>query len=460
MSSPDPTLTDLLLEATSCVALYLDDSDRVLHISSSRLLDQWLEREQPVEDHAAMAVLLQGLFTASQLAQVSGAELPACPRRVAAKPSRRSSPRWFDLTRVQMDPGAGCTSLLLIIDRTTEQNLVSSLAEAQVANELAHAVLRTEPAVLRRFLQNATSSLGFIRTTLRQPSRTQEALCNKLRLLRGEAGSLGTSAAVLALHPVERPAQDMVAALDALLGLAEVSGDDMLPLALHIDAMSIAVTTLSELDEQRATPASTSVGRVAMREAPAWSEVCEQRVNELMARVGAESGVLARLRMKGSANVPEPYQRRIDACIEALVDNALRHGIETPEERVRAGKPATGTITVAFTDPGPGGFEMTVHDDGRGFDLDRIREGVGAAGQGLEPRELVSLVFRSDFSAATAGQMRTGHSMALLREVLRRQGGNVSVATKPERYTQFHVRFAPASHLQRPPARRIAALTR
>src|SRR5206468_9311079 len=54
-----------------------------------------------------------------------------------------------------------------------------------------------------------------------------------------------------------------------------------------------------------------------------------------------------------------------------LVRNAIDHGIETPEERVAIGKPATGTLTLNAYHQG-NQFVLEVCDDGRGIDRDKL----------------------------------------------------------------------------------------
>jgi two-component system, chemotaxis family, sensor kinase CheA len=62
----------------------------------------------------------------------------------------------------------------------------------------------------------------------------------------------------------------------------------------------------------------------------------------------------------------------IDAALLHLVRNAIDHGIESPAERVAAGKPETGTIRLQSTTRSDR-LTMTVTDDGRGIAFDEVR---------------------------------------------------------------------------------------
>ena len=72
-----------------------------------------------------------------------------------------------------------------------------------------------------------------------------------------------------------------------------------------------------------------------------------------------------------------------------LVRNSLDHGLEGPEERVAAGKPATGTLEISARHAG-GNVVITVADDGRGIDPARVAR--KAAERGLIAPEAVDSI--------------------------------------------------------------------
>lgn len=94
----------------------------------------------------------------------------------------------------------------------------------------------------------------------------------------------------------------------------------------------------------------------------------------------------------------------IRAPLQQLVRNAVDHGIESPDERRAAGKPEAGKITVSAVLKGSQ-VDVSVEDDGRGLDLERIRRHAERLGIPVpeDPAELAALVFRSGFS--TAGEV-------------------------------------------------------
>ena len=97
-----------------------------------------------------------------------------------------------------------------------------------------------------------------------------------------------------------------------------------------------------------------------------------------------------------------------------LVRNAVDHGIETPAERAAAGKPTAGSITLSAALKGAQ-VEITITDDGRGIDRQRIREEARARGlpESAEDRDLLALVFHPGLSTARALTAVSGRGVGL-----------------------------------------------
>ena len=126
-----------------------------------------------------------------------------------------------------------------------------------------------------------------------------------------------------------------------------------------------------------------------------------------------------------------------------LVRNAVGHGIESPEERVASGKGLTGKVTLAAFSEGSR-IHITVTDDGRGIDLNRIvaaanRNGIAGEGAGLTMDQCLRLIFRPGFSTASEISELSGRGIGLevVDRALAEAGGEVRVATEPGAGTTF-----------------------
>ncbi|MGI5236619.1 chemotaxis protein CheW [Dactylosporangium sp. CA-139066] len=118
-----------------------------------------------------------------------------------------------------------------------------------------------------------------------------------------------------------------------------------------------------------------------------------------------------------------------------LVRNAVDHGIETPEDRVAAGKSPEGTLTLRAYHEG-GHVIVEVRDDGGGIDPDKIariavEKGIVSRDQlaAMDRREVLGLVFRPGFSTAKAVTNVSGRGvgMDVVKTNIERIGGAVDV---------------------------------
>ncbi|ADU52179.1 CheA signal transduction histidine kinase [Thermaerobacter marianensis DSM 12885] len=128
-----------------------------------------------------------------------------------------------------------------------------------------------------------------------------------------------------------------------------------------------------------------------------------------------------------------------------LVRNALDHGIEPPDERRRAGKPAAGRLRLAASREGHHVL-IRVEDDGRGIDPQRLRRAAVEKGlltheraAALTDREALDLMFLPGFSTAArvTGVSGRGVGLDVVRQRLEQAGGRVEVETRPGAGTAF-----------------------
>jgi two-component system chemotaxis sensor kinase CheA len=118
-----------------------------------------------------------------------------------------------------------------------------------------------------------------------------------------------------------------------------------------------------------------------------------------------------------------------------LVRNAVDHGIQEPEKRIAAGKPAEGTLTLRAYHEG-GHVAVEVADDGAGLDIERISQkavenGIIRADQiaTMDKRDIMALVFQPGFSTAAKVTNVSGRGvgMDVVKTNIERIGGTVSV---------------------------------
>jgi len=141
----------------------------------------------------------------------------------------------------------------------------------------------------------------------------------------------------------------------------------------------------------------------------------------------------------------------LDALAEPithLVRNAVDHGIEPPEARLAAGKPARGTVYLNAYHQGAQ-VVTEVRDDGRGIDVARLRAKAVARGlltamdaERLSDADAFNLIFEPGLSTAAEVTEISGRGvgMDIVRSVLDRLKGTVQVSSQLGQGTLFQLR--------------------
>ena len=132
-----------------------------------------------------------------------------------------------------------------------------------------------------------------------------------------------------------------------------------------------------------------------------------------------------------------------------LIRNCADHGIETPEARVAAGKPEFGEIRVSASHEA-GQINIDISDDGRGLNLDKIREKAIASRLATEQQvaqmgmeELCRFIFAPGFSTAAKVTSVSGRGvgMDVVRSNIESIGGSVTLSTTPGRGSRFSLKI-------------------
>jgi len=128
-----------------------------------------------------------------------------------------------------------------------------------------------------------------------------------------------------------------------------------------------------------------------------------------------------------------------------LVRNMVDHGIELPGEREAKGKPPMGKLGIDLVTE-KNKVVFTFSDDGRGVQLEKVERrarelGLLKDGEAANPRDLLTFIFRDNFS--TAGQVShisgRGVGLAAVKEAVRKMGGRIAVKSAADRGTVFTI---------------------
>lgn len=164
--------------------------------------------------------------------------------------------------------------------------------------------------------------------------------------------------------------------------------------------------------------------------------------------VARSLGKQIRLDIAGAATqVDRDILERLETALGHLLRNAADHGIEPPDRRRAAGKPAEGTIRLEARH-GAGLLQIIVADDGGGIDTERVRRAVMARGLAdsdtaarLSEAELLEFLFLPGFTMKEAVTDISGRGVGLdaVQTMVRQVRGTIRIASQPGQGTEFHL---------------------
>jgi two-component system chemotaxis sensor kinase CheA len=172
------------------------------------------------------------------------------------------------------------------------------------------------------------------------------------------------------------------------------------------------------------------------------------RFRRLIHDLARDTGKTIELSTEGEATeLDKTVIERLADPLVHLIRNAADHGLETPEERIAAGKPAAGQVTLAARQSGAEVI-ITITDDGRGVDRARVRakaedNGLIAAGAVLSDAELLQLIFHPGFSTAQAITSLSGRGvgMDVVKRTIEGLRGAIEMTSEAGKGSQIALRI-------------------
>ena len=431
--TPNAEIVEVCLQTVDVLRKFLQQdwtSDEDMHAAVSPLLariTEWIPAEQSDEiaetPHAAVTSTSH-----TEAAQVSATTetsiVPAAARIVSAKSVRISLQR-LD----QMMNGVG----ELVINRT---RLVGRMAELKKLVEvlgLARHRLTNKVSEFQDKYEFNQIGRGIFDGDSSAQQRTDE---NGNRIAP-PAGANGSEFSELemdryddvnilarSLAEISADVSEVVSQLGGFVGRVGMDINEFTKLAHHLQ---------DGLTQARMVPIGNLYTRLS-RTARDAAKVCGKPVE--LIEEGAETQL--------DNNI---VQQITDPLIH-LVRNAVAHGIESAEDRARAGKPARGRITVRAFHRG-NQVHIEIEDDGRGLDYERIYQcavqaGLISASDSERPseRELRGFLFHPGFTTAAAANEIAGRGVGLdvVRNNVHALNGEIEIRSQSGKGTCFAVK--------------------
>lgn len=228
------------------------------------------------------------------------------------------------------------------------------------------------------------------------------------------------------------------------------------PLAALTSAVDAVHTALLE----QSSGIEDSLNRVEELSGALYSEVLRTRMRPFAEGVSAfprmvrdiarELGKAVDFRIEGErVEVDREILQKLEAPLTHMLRNSLDHAIEPAAERLAAGKPERGAITLVARHHS-GMLVVEVRDDGRGIDPEAIRQKViqrglfdAGAAQQLTREELMEFPFLPGFTTKVAATELSGRGVGLdvVRRMVQDASGTVTLESEPGRGARFTLRL-------------------
>jgi two-component system sensor histidine kinase and response regulator WspE len=255
----------------------------------------------------------------------------------------------------------------------------------------------------------------------------------RLKRIQGEAGStLDQLRNTLAPHVLDETGQNALSELQQQLAECQLLLRERLAELERFDrrATQLADRLYHEARACRMRPFADGI----------------QAFPRMVRDLGRELGKEVRLEISGdNTPVDRDILEKLDAPLGHLLRNALDHGIETPAQRLAAGKPAQGVIRLEARHSG-GMLQIGISDDGAGIALEPLRRTVVARGLStaetvarMHEAELLAFLFLPGFSLREAVTEISGRGVGLdiVHDMVKQVRGTVRVSTEAGHGTRF-----------------------
>jgi signal transduction histidine kinase len=338
------------------------------------------------------------------------------------------------------DHGGQVVQVLFCISDITE------LEAAERANRDNQTLLRAlkDPQPFRRFVADLNTRFGSVRDAVQ--SADEPRARRELHTIKGNASCYGLVDLASHAHEVEEqprielsPVIDLEhefeSFLDTNLDLLGITRDGAEREIYRLDAEELGslermVRDATDLDALRRTMAQR-LDLLRWQPAARLLGPLDAQVASLGLRLGKDVALRV---AGGELRVLPGRMMPVLSVLPHLLRNAIDHGIEP--QSARGDKPARSTIEVAFRDVGES-WQVLVRDDGRGIDVDKLRDkaialGLVDPGTALDHDQLCALIFTPKLSTAdeVSAISGRGEGMAAVADAMKQADGRISVRSR------------------------------
>ncbi len=354
----------------------------------------------------------------------------------------------FSFRRVAYEQGVEKV-LATVSDITKEVTLAKSLELAEKRSsqqmEMLTTVLNTDKSVIPLFLKSSYSSYQTINSLLKQQTDSTVDYQNKANDIKALIHSVKGDASAISLAVVTDLCHECEQSINHMLLNNDLSGRDFLSLTVFLEQLISYNDSLSELFE-RISPNRHEDGDTGSNSVSRNWQHLKILANTIAARQNKQVEVLTAGFNDNPLN--DDFAQTVNTISTQLIRNSVTHGIETPAERQKCGKPDVGNITLTLIKRNDDSFQLAITDDGAGINKNQlinkaVEKNVISPGGAelLQPHQIVALIFHPHLSTSESCDQDSGQGIGMfsVQRLINSIGGRIVIKTSQQHGTCFTI---------------------
>ncbi len=351
----------------------------------------------------------------------------------------------FGFLRIKDKRGNIIGLMVLVMDVTESYLLFQKLAEQEemmnIQMKQLHAILNVDPKYLTIFIHDSEDDMQNIRRIISKGKITRkdiDSIHRTLHSIKGNASVLNLNFISSVAHSGEEKIIEIrkKKSIDSkdIFKINNISKD----IGKALEGIHELVKKLKRFKIEFQTETKTDIGKMTLNSMVKIAEQLSSSLNKNIEFVTKNFDHYF---------INDQNRKMIKDIFIQLMRNAVVHGIENFEERKKMGKLGTAKITLSNQRTNKF-FWCTFQDDGRGLNIDEIREKAirlkkmtEKDAYSLEDKKIMKLIFMPGFSTKKNVDMHAGRGigMDIIKKSIDRLGGKIRVDSKDGQYFRIDI---------------------
>lgn len=366
----------------------------------------------------------------------------------------------FNFLRISDNKTEGINKVFVsVIDVTEavllEKNLQQTKEQHDRELEMIGTILSVDQKHLMSFIAGTKQRIEKMNEILKQKVHARSGLRDKANILFREMHSLKGDASALGMQAFVNAAERQEELLKELQQRSHLTGNDFLAFTVNLEEMiDLNVFVSNLLERLRAVGRGMAAIEQTPENAPQqtevhtpqehWKDYFIQYANGIAERNGKQIHLFC----EGFDEIyahDEQFPVYKDIAVQ-LLKNAIVHGIETPDQRLKNGKTAKGEIKLLLRYNSKGELCLGIEDDGQGIRLNKLRQkavelglATPAAAEQMSEQRLYAVMLKPGISTAEQQNEDAGRGvgMDIVADLVKSAQGKLSVTSKEDQFTRI-----------------------